>query len=170
MGDPGTPLPAPVAKDATPALRRLVSLAVDIGGWKKVVRSTRDFWREKRATLFSPPPRSTHVPPIMADITPRVNKALISKYRGGNVRLVGKVLSQADGKATIEAKDGPVVVSTQSQYGSTYVEVIGHVESDDSIKEFTYSDFGDNFGTPSLLSRRAMPPPSSATGTRTRFF
>jgi hypothetical protein len=39
-----------------------------------------------------------------------------------------------------------VHVSPDSQYNSPYVEVLGSVHDDFSIREATFSDFGEQFG------------------------
>ena len=47
-------------------------------------------------------------------------------------------------------------LSPDSQYSSAIVEIIGTVNDDLSIRELTFSDFGDNFGKDYLGSFRTF--------------
>ncbi|CAO3704054.1 unnamed protein product [Rhizopus stolonifer] len=69
--------------------------------------------------------------------TPRVNSSLREKYVGKTVRLIGKTISFNANTAVLEATDnGHVLINIngESQWGTKYVEVIGQVENDFSIK------------------------------------
>ncbi|CEI97015.1 hypothetical protein RMCBS344292_11158 [Rhizopus microsporus] len=80
--------------------------------------------------------------------TPRVNSALREKYVGKTVRLVGKITSFSGNTAVLEASDhGQVLVNLngESQWGTQYVEVIGQVDQDFTIREFKTTNMGDNF-------------------------
>ncbi|KAI8969182.1 replication factor A protein 3 [Mycotypha africana] len=80
--------------------------------------------------------------------TPRINSALREKYVGRVVRLIGKLVSLSGNTAVIESSDhGQVLVALNgdSTWGTDYVEVIGHVEPDFTIKEFKTQNLGNSF-------------------------
>ncbi|CDS07862.1 hypothetical protein LRAMOSA01811 [Lichtheimia ramosa] len=80
--------------------------------------------------------------------TPRINSKLREKYVGTTVRISGKVVSFAGDTAVIEATDhGQVLVKLngESQWGTEYVEVIGKIERDFSLTEFTSTNLGNDF-------------------------
>ncbi|KAH9923936.1 replication factor A protein 3 [Epithele typhae] len=79
--------------------------------------------------------------------SPRVNKALLAKYIGQTVRLVGKVISANGDTAIVQASDeGQVEVQLLNAYEhqSTYIEVIGTVRDERTIKMVAYVDMGDD--------------------------
>eukprot|EP00743_Colponemidia_sp_Colp-15_P008774 GILK01009570.1.p1 GENE.GILK01009570.1~~GILK01009570.1.p1 ORF type:complete len:116 (-),score=8.04 GILK01009570.1:105-419(-) len=78
----------------------------------------------------------------------RVNRNSLREYVGKNVRFVGKVVRCSYPVAILDAPDGgqvQVQMSDGASYGSTFVEVIGEVNQDLSIREFTFNNFGDDF-------------------------
>ncbi|OBZ88362.1 Replication factor A protein 3 [Choanephora cucurbitarum] len=80
--------------------------------------------------------------------TPRINSALREKYVGRVVRLVGKLHSLSGNTAVLDASDhGQVMVKLngESQWGTDYVEVIGQIESDYTLREFKTSNLGNSF-------------------------
>ncbi|KAI9258504.1 replication factor A protein 3 [Sporodiniella umbellata] len=80
--------------------------------------------------------------------TPRVNSNLREKYVGKTVRLIGKTVSFSANTAVLEATDnGHVLVKLngESQWGTKFVEVIGQVEPDFTIREFKTTNIGDDF-------------------------
>ena len=84
--------------------------------------------------------------------SPRVNGALLSQYQGKTVRLVGRVVNYQPGSPTanIEASDGVTVtirLNPVSQISSSFIEVLGTVNPDNSLSEIQSTSFGDNFGT-----------------------
>ncbi len=81
--------------------------------------------------------------------SPRVNGALLERYVGHTVRLVGKVSNTSNGKATIEASDRrnvQVYMNDFNPYPSQFVEIIGRVNPDLSIQELGHVPAGANFG------------------------
>jgi replication factor A3 len=69
--------------------------------------------------------------------SPRVNAARLPNFSGRIVRLPCKVLSQNTGSALVEACDGgqvEITMSENEQLVGTFVEVIGHVTDDSTIK------------------------------------
>ncbi|KAJ1980259.1 hypothetical protein H4R33_005524 [Dimargaris cristalligena] len=81
--------------------------------------------------------------------TPRVNSALLPNYINHSVRIVGKVIQIQGNKAVLEASDhGKVLVNLvpQNNIGSQYVEIIGLVQEDRSIQEFSSCNMGEKFG------------------------
>merc|ERR1712070_140530 len=90
----------------------------------------------------------THTYTKMEKPTPRVNSSLREKYVGKTVRLIGKTVSFNGNTAVLEATDNGHVLITingESQWGTKYVEVIGQVENDFSIREFKTTNIGDEF-------------------------
>ncbi|KAI0731325.1 replication factor A protein 3 [Earliella scabrosa] len=78
---------------------------------------------------------------------PRVNKALMGNYPGQSVRLIAKVITFKDDVAVVEASDGgQVEIKLLSDYvpGSTYLEVIGVVSNERTIKMLGYVNLGDD--------------------------
>ncbi|CAG8463140.1 6633_t:CDS:2 [Paraglomus brasilianum] len=94
-------------------------------------------------------------------ITPRVNYGLLSRYKGRKVRLVGRVIqvhiltlkaeestiAETSHTVVVEACDkGQVSVRLrQPSNFTTYVEFVGRVNTDLSINEFVFTNFGDTF-------------------------
>ncbi|XVE61470.1 hypothetical protein DITRI_Ditri06bG0043000 [Diplodiscus trichospermus] len=78
-----------------------------------------------------------------------VNGGLLRMYVGRKVRAViqvtrsdvGSVMGKSTDDRQIVVKGSPPVPLT------TYVEVIGVAENDDSIRAETWTNFGDSFGT-----------------------
>eukprot|EP01098_Paradermamoeba_levis_P004928 TRINITY_DN2098_c0_g1_i4.p1 TRINITY_DN2098_c0_g1~~TRINITY_DN2098_c0_g1_i4.p1 ORF type:complete len:107 (-),score=14.16 TRINITY_DN2098_c0_g1_i4:27-347(-) len=80
--------------------------------------------------------------------SPRVEGSSLRNHVGQTVRLVGRVKNSQSGRAVLEAADHiDVVVLTNpgTQYMTEYVEVIGQVTPEGSIKEVTWTSFGDQF-------------------------
>ena len=71
---------------------------------------------------------------------------MLPSFSGRIVTLVGKVVSQGGGMATIEACDGNQVQVQMSgePYTSTIVEIVGIVNQDNSVTEYKYCPFGDD--------------------------
>eukprot|EP01112_Ceratiomyxa_fruticulosa_P007770 TRINITY_DN2018_c0_g1_i2.p1 TRINITY_DN2018_c0_g1~~TRINITY_DN2018_c0_g1_i2.p1 ORF type:complete len:106 (-),score=22.22 TRINITY_DN2018_c0_g1_i2:164-481(-) len=81
-------------------------------------------------------------------ITPRVNKSYLSSFVGNTVRLVGKVINQNSGTAVLESSDHQQVQVYQQQgshYADEFVEVIGKVNPDGTIREEIFYNWGSNF-------------------------
>ncbi|CAG8540800.1 9050_t:CDS:2, partial [Racocetra fulgida] len=76
--------------------------------------------------------------------SPRINSALCAKYRGETVRLIGKVLElEASDKGQVQVvlkpgQDAPL-------NPESYIEVIGRVNDDLSIKEYNHLSIGEPF-------------------------
>ncbi|CAO3680679.1 unnamed protein product [Umbelopsis ramanniana] len=80
--------------------------------------------------------------------TPRVNSNTLKNHVGHTVRVSGKVISLNGDNAIIEATDNgqiQVILNGQSQWGTTYVEVIGQVTPENTIQEFTFTNLGNEF-------------------------
>ncbi|CAM0138049.1 unnamed protein product [Umbelopsis sp. WA50703] len=80
--------------------------------------------------------------------TPRVNSATINNHIGHAVRVTGKVISLNGDSAILEATDNgqiQVQLNGQSQWATQYVEVIGQVLAENTLKEFTSTNLGDTF-------------------------
>ncbi|CAI2166689.1 17436_t:CDS:2 [Funneliformis geosporum] len=82
--------------------------------------------------------------------SPRITSALLTKYRGQIVRCVGRVLQTSNIVATLEACDqGQVTVhlgpDTTTLKPLKYVEVVGRVSDDLTIKEHMTYQLSDNF-------------------------
>ncbi|KAG0733706.1 hypothetical protein G6F23_013086 [Rhizopus arrhizus] len=87
--------------------------------------------------------------------TPKVNSVLREKYVSKTVRLIGKIVSFSANTAVLEATDhGHVLIKLngESQWGTQYVEVIGQVEPDFTIREFKTTNLGDSFGKYQILN------------------
>ncbi|BGO94587.1 hypothetical protein NBRC10512_004985 [Rhodotorula toruloides] len=80
--------------------------------------------------------------------TPRVNGAKLAQSSpGSTVRLIGKVISLDAEQALLEAADGAQVtvkLMHDSVLSSTFVEVIGKVQSETSMQELSTLNLGDN--------------------------
>ncbi|KAI0090381.1 replication factor A protein 3-domain-containing protein [Irpex rosettiformis] len=89
---------------------------------------------------------------MSAQTSPRVNSARLSDYRNRTVRLTGKVLRFTDSDDVIlQASDGGevkvvMIPGSASALSSTYVEVIGVVQSADTIKAQACINNGDDLG------------------------
>ncbi|KNC47607.1 uncharacterized protein AMSG_02631 [Thecamonas trahens ATCC 50062] len=79
--------------------------------------------------------------------TPRINGASLSAFVGSLVRVVGEVVDKT-GAVSLRTCDGHTV-TVQSQdpmlYSTKFVEVIGHVSPELSIREAKVIPFGDSF-------------------------
>merc|ERR1711907_73043 len=83
---------------------------------------------------------------IAMESSPRVGKSQLTDYTGRTVRFVGKVKSSQGGVATLEAPDGgEVQIQNATPYETSHVEIVGDVQSGDSITQQSFVDFGDNF-------------------------
>ncbi|KAI1788647.1 replication factor A protein 3 [Ganoderma leucocontextum] len=79
--------------------------------------------------------------------SPRVNKALMANHSGQTVRLIAKLITFKDDMATVEASDrGELDVKLLPDFNhrSTYLEVIGKVMNDKTIKMEQYLNMGDD--------------------------
>ncbi|KAA6401888.1 MAG: hypothetical protein EZS28_002585 [Streblomastix strix] len=89
---------------------------------------------------------------VAADATPRINSELMQNYIGRTVRFVGKVDAPIGGDGSqlvlIGSDSGRVSINREpeSQFPtSQYVEIVGNVDSNDSITEVLLVEFGNNF-------------------------
>eukprot|EP01006_Ploeotia_vitrea_P067473 TRINITY_DN97378_c0_g1_i1.p2 TRINITY_DN97378_c0_g1~~TRINITY_DN97378_c0_g1_i1.p2 ORF type:complete len:125 (+),score=48.02 TRINITY_DN97378_c0_g1_i1:49-375(+) len=80
---------------------------------------------------------------------PRVNAELLQRYVGSTVRLVGQVKAVEEKTAVVEASDGrdvTVRVSDPQHFvQQQFVEVVGHVEQDLSVRQDMAASFGASF-------------------------
>ncbi|RDX49856.1 replication factor A protein 3 [Lentinus brumalis] len=79
--------------------------------------------------------------------TPRVNKALMSNYKGQTVRLMAKLITFKDGRAIVEASDGgevEVALPKNENFDCAHVEIIGKVEDERTIKMLGHVKMGDD--------------------------
>ncbi|ORX39890.1 replication factor A protein 3 [Kockovaella imperatae] len=77
---------------------------------------------------------------------PRINASLLAKYRGQTVRLPAKVVKIVGSTATVEASDGGQIgvhLGRDMHIADTYVEIIGSVKDDLSLKALTSINLGD---------------------------
>eukprot|EP00736_Rhodelphis_marinus_P014174 Rmarinus@m.29040 len=81
--------------------------------------------------------------------TPRVNSALVSRYRGRDVRIVGQVKELDAGTITLQCSDGVkvrvAIDQVQDRNYDNFVEVVCHVGNDDSLREVAHYNLGSNF-------------------------
>ncbi|KAI7901782.1 replication factor A protein 3 [Cokeromyces recurvatus] len=80
--------------------------------------------------------------------TPRINSSLREKYVGKTIRLIGKLHSLSGNTAVLTSTDnGQVLVKLngESQWGTDYVEVIGLIEPDFTLREFKTTNLGNSF-------------------------
>eukprot|EP00343_Euplotes_focardii_P009086 CAMPEP_0205823998 /NCGR_PEP_ID=MMETSP0206-20130828/18974_1 /ASSEMBLY_ACC=CAM_ASM_000279 /TAXON_ID=36767 /ORGANISM="Euplotes focardii, Strain TN1" /LENGTH=106 /DNA_ID=CAMNT_0053121711 /DNA_START=8 /DNA_END=328 /DNA_ORIENTATION=+ len=84
----------------------------------------------------------------MEQAIPRVGGDL-QAYMGKTVRLVGKVVSTSAQEAVLEACDQKTVrianANVQIHQASPIVEVVGLVQPDCTIEEYSSTPFGENF-------------------------
>ncbi|KAJ9513889.1 hypothetical protein QJQ45_020974 [Haematococcus lacustris] len=100
----------------------------------------------------------------MAGETPRVNFEAMQRYHGRRVLLVGELKSSGNGCVTLRTSDdGEVTVllntASTEPWDAQYVEILGQVIDQRTVKEETHVNFGNNLG------RRQQPaatPPLSA--------
>eukprot|EP00019_Armaparvus_languidus_P000689 CAMPEP_0168597344 /NCGR_PEP_ID=MMETSP0420-20121227/10604_1 /TAXON_ID=498008 /ORGANISM="Pessonella sp." /LENGTH=88 /DNA_ID=CAMNT_0008634169 /DNA_START=18 /DNA_END=280 /DNA_ORIENTATION=+ len=85
----------------------------------------------------------------MTDIgsSPRVNAATLAQYAGKLVRVVGKVVQQQNGTGVLQTSDGGSinVTNVTEAWTDQFVEVIGMVQSADTVQAQTSKSFGNNF-------------------------
>ncbi|KAL1409691.1 hypothetical protein Q8F55_003687 [Vanrija albida] len=77
---------------------------------------------------------------------PRVNSKYLSQHRGQVVRLTAKVVRLVGDTATVEASDGGeigITLSRDMHIEDTYVEIIGNVKEDLSIRALTSINLGN---------------------------
>ncbi|TIA89471.1 hypothetical protein E3P99_02058 [Wallemia hederae] len=76
-----------------------------------------------------------------------VNSSNLNNFIGTTVRLVGKVLKVNENVAMLESTDGgqiSVTMNRESDYGhSKFVEIIGKVQSEFAVQEYTSIPLGD---------------------------
>jgi len=80
----------------------------------------------------------------MTEQTPRVNATLLEQFTNRTVRIVGKVIQIRGDSATISS-NGNIVVSVDRSSEMTvnnFVEIIGRVNNDLSIKTLKATDIG----------------------------
>ncbi|CEP08932.1 hypothetical protein [Parasitella parasitica] len=80
--------------------------------------------------------------------TPRINSSLREKYIGQTVRVIGKLVSLSGDTAVLESTDNGQIlvhVNGESRWGTDYIEVIGQVEPDFTLKEFKTTNLGNDF-------------------------
>ncbi|WWC90023.1 uncharacterized protein L201_004953 [Kwoniella dendrophila CBS 6074] len=78
---------------------------------------------------------------------PRINSKYLTQHRGETVRLTAKVIKLSGDTATVETSDGNTLgvhLSRDMHIGDGYVEIIGMVKDDLSIKAHTYIELGSD--------------------------
>lgn len=88
-----------------------------------------------------------------------VNAGLFKNYVGRRVTTVVKVLRTEGGTLVGQAPDGLQVSVRQAPHSgdaSQFVEVIGVVEGDNSMRAEICTNFGDKFGTYLQLERESV--------------
>ncbi|WRT67146.1 uncharacterized protein IL334_004112 [Kwoniella shivajii] len=78
---------------------------------------------------------------------PRINSKFLTQHRGETIRLTAKVVKLSGDTATVETSDGAALgvhLSRDMHIGDGYVEIIGMVKDDLSIKAHTYIELGSN--------------------------
>ncbi|KCV71613.1 hypothetical protein H696_01031 [Fonticula alba] len=79
----------------------------------------------------------------------RVGRSQLSKYVDRNVRFVGQVIRTNPGHtAVLAAPDGGeviIILQSGTPVDSKFIEVIGTVQPDQSIRELSITSFGDDF-------------------------
>ncbi|KAI0720731.1 replication factor A protein 3 [Cerioporus squamosus] len=79
--------------------------------------------------------------------SPRVNKALMANFKGQTVRLTAKLITFKDGRAIVEATDGgqvEVSLPRNDQLDCQYLEIIGRVEDERTIKMLSHTKLADD--------------------------
>ncbi|KAI0656917.1 replication factor A protein 3 [Cubamyces menziesii] len=79
--------------------------------------------------------------------SPRVNKALMDNFKGQTVRLIAKIRNVRDDIAIVEASDGgEVEVKLLKTFHTedAYIEVIGQVVDERTIKMMGYIELGND--------------------------
>lgn len=83
------------------------------------------------------------------DLTPQVNGETMQNFIGKRVSLSCHLESMNGERVNVKTSDGlDVTVRTTSgkEYGSSYVQVLGTVESPNSIVEDFHTNLGDSYG------------------------
>ncbi|WWC61111.1 uncharacterized protein I303_103689 [Kwoniella dejecticola CBS 10117] len=78
---------------------------------------------------------------------PRINSKYLTQHRGETVRLTAKVVKLSGDTATVETSDGSslgVHLSRDMHIGDGFVEIIGSVKDDLTIKAHTYIELGSD--------------------------
>ncbi|OXG21504.1 replication factor A3 [Cryptococcus neoformans Tu401-1] len=78
---------------------------------------------------------------------PRINSKHLSQHRGEIVRLVAKVATLSGDTATLETSDGGTVgihLPRDMHIADQYVEIIGTVKEDLTIRAHTHIGLGNN--------------------------
>ncbi|KAK6902945.1 hypothetical protein V866_008321 [Kwoniella sp. B9012] len=76
---------------------------------------------------------------------PRINSKYLTQHRGEVVRLTAKVIKLSGDTATVETSDGNTLgvhLSRDMHIGDGFIEIIGTVKDDLSIKAHTYIELG----------------------------
>ncbi|WWD15922.1 hypothetical protein CI109_100346 [Kwoniella shandongensis] len=77
---------------------------------------------------------------------PRINSKYLTQHRGETVRLTAKVASLSGDTAMVETSDGQQIgvhIPRDMHIADQYVEIIGTVKDDLSIKAHTHIGLGD---------------------------
>ncbi|KAF9533365.1 replication factor A protein 3 [Crepidotus variabilis] len=80
-------------------------------------------------------------------LSPRVNSAQLANYLGKNVRLACKVLNIDVTQIVVEASDGGQVnvqIQSHSEIDDTYIEVVGKVQTPDTIRALACIGMGSD--------------------------
>ncbi|KAF1815090.1 hypothetical protein P152DRAFT_245024 [Eremomyces bilateralis CBS 781.70] len=90
--------------------------------------------------------RTSSPPYIMAEETPRVNGQYLGNFRHRHVRLIGKVAQLMGETAVIDCTGMVTIHLNRESHLSVdhWVEIIGKVNEDMSIKVLNSTDFGTN--------------------------
>jgi hypothetical protein len=82
--------------------------------------------------------------------SPRINSTLLANFIGQSVTLVGRKTGTNGHMMHIEGPDGGDIVIDRSvsnrPWGTAFVEVVGVVNSDRTVRESRSTDFGNDFG------------------------
>ena len=94
----------------------------------------------------------------MSTIAPRINSNLLPNFVGRSVTFVGRISGGSGHLLHLEGSDGGNVVvdrsvsDTARPWQKAFVEVVGVVNHDRTIRESRSTDFGDDFGMNCKLS------------------
>ncbi|KIR25425.1 replication factor A3 [Cryptococcus deuterogattii 99/473] len=80
---------------------------------------------------------------------PRINSKHLSEHRGEIVRLIAKVATLSGDTATLETSDGGTIgihLPRDMHIADQYVEIIGTVKEDLTIRAHTHIGLGNNLG------------------------
>ena len=91
----------------------------------------------------------------MSAASPRVNSTLLANFMGRSVTVVGKRTSANGHIMHIEGPDGGDIMIDRSvsnrPIATNFVEVVGVVGSDRTVRESRSTDFGNDFGMVNLF-------------------